>query len=156
MGIRELLSFAAFIGLLIRGCILIYRADGKNEPVTRQGRFIERAKKNGCVTKARVVKHTLIHGDPDSKSSINRDTRVHVTYEYRVNGVDYRKKQTFSSFSSSIPEYPYQMDIYYDPQNPKKAKFNSSQGSGLCLLTIIEAVAALFIIYHGLTFLFYR
>lgn len=41
-------------------------------------------------------------------------------YEYRVNGISYKKKLIFRSQGTVSIRYPYEITIYYNPRHPSR------------------------------------
>lgn len=110
----------------------------------RKKRFFEKAKANHNYTTARYVKHFYVHGDGDSSSSMNRYDRVHVTYEYYVNGKRYKKKYCYSGEGKMAATYPNSFTIYYSGRNPRRARAEdenkSSEWRSGCLTSIVVMV----------------
>lgn len=88
---------------------------------SKHDRFVEKAKRNGCVTTGVCVDTEYLSGDPDAKSLEGRSGAIEAKYQYRVEGVTYKKKLLFRNPGSMHIEHPKTIEIYYDVHNPKKA-----------------------------------
>ena len=116
-------------------------------------RFIERAKEQGSFTTATLIDHKRRLGNDESGNSYFQNDRLKCTYEYKVNGITYKKKLTFQSPGTVSIKFPYEVTVYYDPKNPAKSvcKEEASQGSQRsagCLGTIVFAIVAFELIYN--------
>mgnify|MGYP004675663621 FL=1 len=116
-------------------------------------RFIERAKEQGSFVTATLIDHKRRLGNDESGNSYFQNDRMKCTYEYKVNGITYKKKLTCQSPGLVSIKLPYEITVYYDPRNPAKSvcKEEASQGaqrSAGCLGTIIFAIVAFELAYN--------
>lgn len=114
----------------------------------KKKRFIERAKANHNYTTARYVKHFYVHGDGNSSSSMNRYDRVHVTYEYYINGKRYKKKYCYSGEGKMVATYPNSFTIYYSGRNPRKVMSEGESTDSRYTLGCFTSVIAMAIIIN--------
>ena len=115
--------------------------------------YIERAKAHGWFTTATLIDSKLRLGNDESGNAYFKNDRMKCTYEYRVNGIPYKKKIEFQSPGMVAVKFPYTITVYYDPKNPSKSvcREEASQGSQRtmgCLGTIVFSAIAFVIIYN--------
>ena len=116
-------------------------------------KFMEKAKKQGCYTTATLIDNKLRLGNDESGNASFKNDRMKCTYEYKVNGISYKKKITFQSPGMVAVKFPYTIMVYYDSNNPSKSvcKEEASQGSQRtagCLGTIAFAAITFIVIYN--------
>lgn len=121
-------------------------------------KFVEKAKAQGHFATATLIDNKLRLGNDESGNANFKNDRMKCTYEYKVNGVSYKKKITFQSPGMVAVKFPYTITVYYDPNNPSKSvcKEEVSQGSQRtagCLGTIIFAALTFIVIYNLLKLL---
>ena len=88
---------------------------------TKHDRFVNKAKRNGCVTTGVSVDTEYLSGDPDAKSLQGRSGALAVKYQYQVEGITYYKRIHFHDAGSINIKYPRTIEIYYEKSKPKKA-----------------------------------
>ena len=116
--------------------------------------FIKKAEAKGHYKTATLIDSIRICGNPEAKSSYNRYDRMKCIYEYRVNGVSYKKKLIFRSQGTVSIRYPYEITIYYDPRHPSRGVCKEDvRPTAGCLLTIIFAGITIRVIYELLNLL---
>lgn len=115
---------------------------------TKGNRLMNNAKKNGCSTVGRAVKN-------DYRRFTGPEGRYRseiVTYEYFVEGKRFEKKITFSD-PGVVINYPNQVEIFYDKNNPAKAYAdveltkNKQKQTG-CYIAIVIPIIAIILIYN--------
>lgn len=121
-------------------------------------KFIEKAKAQGNFTTATLVDNKLRSGNDESGNASFKNDRMKCTYEYKMNGISYKKKITFQSPGMVAVKFPYTITVYYDPENPSKSicKEEGSQGSQRtagCLGTIALTAITFTVIYNLLKLL---
>lgn len=96
---------------------------------SKHDRFVEKAKRNGCVTTGVCVDTEYLLGDRAAKSMEERSPAIEVKYQYQVDDVTYHKRLQFQNPGSRWIDYPDTITIYYDKNNPKRvvtpAEFSS-------------------------------
>lgn len=121
-------------------------------------KFIEKAKAQGNFTTATLIDNKLRLGNDESGNANFKNDRMKCTYEYKINGISYKKKITFQSPGMVAVKFPYTITVYYDPKNPSKSicKEEASQGSQRtsgCLGTIALTAITFIVIYNLLKLL---
>ena len=118
---------------------------------TRGNKLVRKAKENGCVTTGKMVKHSYRPYGHQSKypSEI-------VTYEYEVNGRQYRRKVEFVSRGIAV-DYSLELTIYYDKHNPSRARADVEvrpevQHQTGCYIAIVVPIIAVIVVYNLLKF----
>lgn len=115
---EEMLSLMAL-------CVSIPVAVGYYKKVvggnSKHDRFIQKAKRNRCVTTGVCVHTEYWPGDPEAKSLEDRSGAIEAKYQYQVDGVDYYKRLLFRDPGSINIHYPSSIELYYDKNKPKKA-----------------------------------
>lgn len=137
---KSVIVATIFFSILLAGYIRLFF-----KRKTRKDKFIEKAKAAGHCATGIVVKNKIAFGNDESGNSYFRNDRMKVVYEYKVGGKAYRKKLVFQSPGMVSVQYPYQIDVYYNPKNPAKGVCKeeiSEDRSGSCLGTILLAVVS--------------
>ena len=83
---------------------------------TRGNRLMAKAKQSGCITTGTVIKN-------DYREFTGPEGRYRseiVTYEYFVDGKRFKKKITYTD-TGIVINYPNQVEIFYDKNNPSKS-----------------------------------
>lgn len=118
---------------------------------SRKQKFIDKAQAKGHYQTATLIDSVSVCGNPDANSSYYRHDRMKCIYEYKVNGVSYKKKLTFRSQGTISIRYPYVITIYYDPRHPSKgvckeeATPGAQQTAGCCG-TIVYAALTIIVV----------
>ena len=117
-------------------------------------RFVDAAKEAGNVITGHVVKarRSWTHGRPDSLTEMDNFSD-RVTYEYVIDGkylykVIYFPRKGVKAHS----DYPEEIEIYYDPQKPKKAKCQEEispkdQNAAGFITFIVAFIAVAYLVY---------
>lgn len=84
-----------------------------------------------------------------------REASMVIKYKYTVNGKDYFKKITFQSLGKVTIDYPTEVAIYYDSNNPGKSvsELEISRVNKLrsgCLGTVGKAILTLAVVFYVL------
>lgn len=121
-------------------------------------KFVEKAKAQGNFTTATLINNRLRLGNDESGNANFKNDRMKCTYEYKINGISYKKKITFQSPGMVAVKFPYTITVYYDPKNPSKSicKEEASQGSQRtagCLGTMALTAITFIVIYNLLKLL---
>lgn len=109
----------AFVAAVIGFIFFLIRYFSKKP--TKIQRFAEKAKENGCVQTAQAVSRRVNAGTGDISDPERMHTKVFVKYSYVVNGKDYIKSVMYKKGWSTSTDYPFEITVYYDKNNPKKA-----------------------------------
>lgn len=126
---------------------------------SKQDKFVEKAKRSGCVATGVSVDTEYLPGDINGKNLAERSPMVRVKYEYRVDGVAYHKYMNFQKPGHSLIDYPEQVTVYYDRNNPRKTispeEFSAAnrKQSG-CLGAVGIWFVLMLILINGLRMLF--
>ncbi len=114
-----------------------------NKRKTLNERFVEKCRREGSCTRAEEIKSIkFFESGRDTQRA--RTYRYIVLYEYHVNGRTYRKTQLVQA--SGIGSYDRYPTIYYDKNNPGKAKFAKGKSPVFgCMTGIAFAVAVMFL-----------
>ena len=115
----EIIISAIVIVIAVNICIAYNRWLKKRG--SKKYRFIEHAKSIGAFTEGKTVDTKFYGGIRDSDNRNVRNDSLVVKYEYIVNGKSYYKKMEFQSPGLVSIEYPSNVIVYYDVNNPKKA-----------------------------------
>lgn len=126
---------------------------------SRKQKFIEKAKINGNFTSGKFVDVKIILADRDSSNPRMRSESRKVKYSYVVNGVEYFKYMTFQNVGRVSVDYPFDVTVYYNPNNPKNAvcpeeATNAIHMQNGCLVTIFIFCLITFCLFHFLRFIF--
>lgn len=150
------IMIAMIIGIAVFAYNFVFtflRGTSKNQ------RFIEKAKELGNYTEGKHVKTKIYSGDLTSDNLQQRSDVYEVTYEYVVYGKVFQKTMCFQNPGVVGGDYPYEVIIYYDSRNPKKAvcpqeATRAEQQKNGCLITIAVTILSILIIYRLLIRLF--
>ena len=113
-----------------------------NTAKSRNERFVEKCRREGCSARAEAVKAIPFYRAPGYKRK-DHQSKFYVTYEYSVNGKTYRKK-SFEQAKDSWGNYERYRTVYYDKRNPKKSDFARQKNPAWgCLTGIVFAVAVM-------------
>ena len=146
---KEVIAVIAGVVVLIAGYIKLFFPEHSHKNM-----FIKKAEAKGHYKTATLIDSICICGNPEAKSSYNRYDRMKCIYEYRVNGVSYKKKLIFRSQGTVSIRYPYEITIYYDPRHPSRGACKEDvRPTAGCLLTIIFAGITIKVIYELLNLL---
>lgn len=149
---KEVIAVIAVIAgvvVLIAGYIKLFFPEHSHKNM-----FIKKAEAKGHYKTATLIDSIRICGNPEAKSSYNRYDRMKCIYEYRVNGVSYKKKLIFRSQGTVSIRYPYEITIYYDPRHPSRGVCREdARLTAGCLLTIAFAGITIKVIYELLNLL---
>lgn len=146
---KEVIAVIAGVVVLIAGYIKLFFPEHSHKNM-----FIKKAEAKGHYKTATLIDSICICGNPEAKSSYNRYDRMKCIYEYRVNGVSYKKKLIFRSQGTVSIRYPYEITIYYDPRHPSRGVCKEDvRSTAGCLLTIIFAGITIKVIYELLNLL---
>ena len=120
---------------------------------TGKQRFIEKAKAAGNCTRGEYEDSEVSLGVADSNNSHFRNDTLIVKYRYTVDGLVYHKALPFQSPGRASIDFPSSVEVYYDPQNPKKAfcpeeATQAHQRRSGCLLSIGGTFIFLFLSFH--------
>lgn len=115
--------------------------------------FIEKAQKAGNCVVGEYASSRVLPGDLSSSNPRHRESSEIVKYKYTVGGIDYYKSLRFQTKGVIGTDYPYRVNVYYDPNNPRKAfcleeADPSQQIQSGCLTTIGMTILAMFISFH--------
>lgn len=115
--------------------------------------FVEKSKAQGCFTTATLADNKIRLGNDESGNAYFKNDRMKCIYEYRVNGVSYKKKIVFQSPGMVAVKFPYTITVYYDSKNPAKSICKEEAGQGSpraerCLGIILFAAITGVIIYN--------
>ena len=88
---------------------------------TKKNKLINKAKKQGCVATAYYVDSEVLRADSDGDSVRARNRKLRAQYEYRVNGIAYKKILYYINTGGVGLSGPPQVMVYYDAKNPKNA-----------------------------------
>lgn len=83
---KEVIAVIAGVVVLIAGYIKLFFPEHSHKNM-----FIKKAEAKGHYKTATLIDSICICGNPEAKSSYNRYDRMKCIYEYRVNGVSYKK-----------------------------------------------------------------
>lgn len=83
---KEVIAVIAGVVVLIAGYIKLFFPEHSHKNM-----FIKKAEAKGHYKTATLIDSIRICGNPEAKSSYNRYDRMKCIYEYRVNGVSYKK-----------------------------------------------------------------
>ena len=129
------IAIGVVIGIILS--ILINKRKTLNE------RFIEKCRKEGSYTRAEEIKSIRFFESGRDTQRV-RTYRYIARYEYNVNGKTYRKTQVVQAHR--IGTYERYPTIYYDKNNPTKARFAKGKSPVFgCLTGIVFAIAIMFI-----------
>ena len=146
---KEVIAVIAGGVVLIAGYIKLFFPEH-----SYKNKFIKQAEAKGYYKTATLIDSIRICGNPEAKSSYNRYDRMKCIYEYRVNGVSYKKKLIFRSQGTVSIRYPYEITIYYDPRHPSRGVCREdARLTAGCLLTIAFAGITIKVIYELLNLL---
>ncbi len=115
---------------------------------TKGNQLMLKAQKNGSTTIGKAVKN-------DYRRFTGPEGRYRseiVTYEYFVDGKRYEKKITFSD-TGIVINYPDQVEIFYDKNNPYKSCADvelsqDKQKQTGCYIAIVIPIVAIIFIYN--------
>lgn len=129
----------------------------KNTP-TRKQKFIEKSRQVGCCTTGYYESSKVILGVKESGNIKYREDKLKVKYKYIVNGIPYYKFITFQSTGRVGTDFPVDVKIYYDSNNPKKAICPQEATKAMqvrhgCMTTIVITVITLAIVFNFLRIL---
>lgn len=124
---KEVIAVIAGAAVLIAGYIKLFFPERSHKY-----KFIKKAEAKEYYKTATLIDSIRICGNPEAKSSYNKYDRMKCIYEYKVNGVSYKKKLIFRSQGTVSIRYPYEITIYYNPRHPSrggvKKMFGRQQG----------------------------
>ena len=115
---------------------------------TRGNRLMAKAKQSGCITTGTAIKN-------DYREFTGPDGRYGseiVTYEYFVDGKRFKKKITYTD-TGIVINYPDQVEIFYDKNNPSKSYadvelgHNEQKQTG-CYTSIVIPIIVIILIYN--------
>ena len=118
---------------------------------SRKQKLIDKAAAKGHYQTATLIDAISICGNPDANSSYYRHDRMKCIYEYKVNGVSYKKKLKFRSQGTISIRYPYVITVYYNPKHPargvckEEATPGAQQTAGCCGTIVYTALAIIVI-----------
>lgn len=146
------------IALVIAGVVGFTTYKSKIGGMTKNQKFIEKAKKAGHYTVGEYEDSTVHLGNYNSSDVYMRSKSLKVKYKYQVNGLTYYKHMTFQSPGKVSVDFPVSVTVYYDPQNPQKAicpeeATKTQQRKSGCLASIGIALLTLFVVFHILRLL---
>ena len=115
---------------------------------TRGNRLIAKAKQSGCITTGTVIKN-------DYREFTGPEGRYRseiVTYEYFVDGKRLKKKTTYTD-TGIVINYPNQVEIFYDKNNPSKSFADVELGQNKqkqtgCYISIVIPIIVIILIYN--------
>ena len=146
---KEVIPVIAGVAVLIAGYIRLFFPNR-----SYKYKFIKKAEAKGHYKTATLIDSISICGNPEAKSSYHRYDRMKCIYEYKVNGVSYKKKLVFRSQGTISWDYPYTITVYYNPRHPSRGvcKEDVSPTAG-CFLTIVLAGITIKVMYELLNLL---
>jgi hypothetical protein len=151
---EEIITTIALVIAAIMGYLTYKKRMGG---MTKNQKFIANAKQAGNYTIGQYDDSVLQFGNRESTNLYRRSDRMKVRYKYRVKGVDYYKTLFFQDPGKISIDYPYNITVYYDPQNPKKAvcpeeATKKQQLESGCLASMGITLLTLFVVFHVLKF----
>lgn len=117
MGDEVIVAIALFVAVIVSSLYYKRVMNGG----TRKQKMIERAKRKGNVTTAVYVNSKVLAADRDGESIRAQNRKLQAVYEYRVNGVSYKKVLHFINTGGVGLSCPNHMTVYYDARNPRNA-----------------------------------
>lgn len=146
---KEVIAVIAGVAVLIAGYIKLFFPERSHKY-----KFIKKAEAKGYYKTATLIDSIRICGNPEAKSSYNKYDRMKCIYEYKVNGVSYKKKLIFRSQGTVSIRYPYEITIYYNPRHPSRGVCKEDvRPTAGCFLTIVFAGITIRVIYELLNLL---
>lgn len=148
--IRALIALLAGTVVLIV-CYINVILKGKSH----KQKLIEKAKATGNYTTATLIKNELLLGNDESGNANFKNDRMKCVYEYKVNGISYKKKITFQSPGMVAVKYPYSLTVYYDSNNPRKCvcpEEANSKSIG-CFGTVALVIVTIAVVFYLLKLL---
>lgn len=114
----------------------------------RRKSSVAKARQSGCITTGRVVKN-------DYRRFTGPEGRYRseiVTYEYFVDGKRFEKKITYTD-TGIVVNYPNQVEIFYDKNNPSKSFADVELGQNKqkqtgCYMSIVIPIIVIILIYN--------
>ncbi len=142
-------AIALVVGILV--AIPTYRWARNKKSKNRV--FLEKAQRAGCRTVGRYESFKVLVGNRESNDARFRYDSVQVKYKYTVSGIDYYKTMIFQNQGQVGTDFPDEVEVYYDPQNPRKSvcpqeAHPKQQIQSGCLTTIAITFIAMFLAFH--------
>ena len=149
----------ALVALIAGGFVAVSTYRRVRHGKSRKRKFIDKAKIAGNCVIGQYESSTVLLGDVDSDNWRHRKSSLRVKYKYVVNGKSYYKKLTFQSLGRAGTDFPNEVEVYYDANNPKKAVCPEEAPSEEriqtgCLSAIAATGLTIFAVIHILRFLF--
>ena len=149
----RVISLAAGFIVLIIAYIRIF-LNGKSG----KQKFVEKAKKKGNYTSAKIVGSKRRIGRASSNNMYTKNDSYLVEYEYFVKGIRFSKKVRFHTCGNMSADYPYETTVYYNPGNPRKSVLREEALPGSfrqtgCFITIALAGITISVVYNLLKLL---
>lgn len=121
---------------------------------SRNQRVVEKRKAKGCVTIGKMKDFKAVYGNGEDKGKEIGKDLYYVTYTYMVQGKTYKRTLCFES-----NDFPVEVTIYYDPNNPKKSlaaneATRAEQIQHGCLITVVSTILVIGIVGNLLMKLF--
>lgn len=146
---KEVIAVIAGVVVLLVGYIKLFFPERSHKY-----KFIKKAEAKGHYKTATLIDSIRICGNLEAKSSYSRYDRMKCIYEYRVNGVSYKKKLIFRSQGTVSIRYPYEITIYHNPRHPSRGGVKKDvRPTAGCFLTIVFAGITIRVIYELLNLL---
>lgn len=143
------------ISLVITGIISYFVYGRQKNKITKKQQFIEKAARDGYWEVGVYDSSKVIRGIRESSNSVYREDKLKVKYRYTVNGITYYKHITFLNNGKVSARFPSQVNVYYDPKDPKKAvcaeeATKAMQVRSGCMTTMVITIITLTVVFNVL------